>query len=331
MKIGIVFAGQGAQYEGMGKDLYDNYSKAREIFDEAGDQIKEWCFNSEKAVLRETHVTQPSVYTVTMAAYEVLIGEMEKIDEIKNNAEILAFAGFSLGEYAALTAAGAIDSIKACNEIVSKRGKLMQEAGLDGEGNSLGKMVAAFGKRDKILELVEQAKGSEILQVANFNSPIQSVVAGTNEAIDKFLEICKANKLKAVPLSVGTAFHTEMMESASIGLLPLLKQAKMKKPEIVCYSNITGKDIMSDFSGEDISEYLAQNMADQIRKPVYWEEIVKELIRKEVEIIIEVGPGKTLSAFTRKIDNSILTTNVENKETLEETLKLLKEYGGKKC
>ncbi len=331
MKIGIVFAGQGAQYEGMGKDLYDNYPKAREIFDQAGDQVKEWCFNSSKEVLRETQITQPSVYTVTMAAYEVLMNEISKEKSLKDKLEVIAYGGFSLGEYAALTAAGAIDCIKTCNEIVSKRGELMHEAGMDEEGNSIGGMAAAFGNRDKIIEIVENMKSKKILQVANFNSPVQTVVAGEKEAIKEFMAEAKSNRVKTVTLSVGTAFHTEMMKPASEGLLPLLLDARMKAPKTLCYSNITGSDILDEFDGEDVSVYLAEKMAEQIRKSVYWEEIVNSMIGKGAEVIIEVGPGNTLSSFTRKINPEILTLNVEDHQSLEETIKALVEFGGGKC
>ncbi len=328
MKIGIVFAGQGAQYEGMGKDLYDYYPKARKIFDQAGEQVKEWCFHSSKEVLRETQVTQPSVYTVTMAAYEVLMEEISKEESLKDKLEVIAYGGFSLGEYAALTAAGSIDCINTCNEIVSKRGILMHNAGMDEDGNSIGGMAAAFGKRDKIIEIVETMKSDKVLQVANFNSPVQTVVAGEKEAIQEFMVEAKKNKVKTVPLSVGTAFHTEMMKPASEGLLPMLLEAKMKAPTTLCYSNITGMDIMNEFDGRDVSVYLAEKMAEQISKSVYWEEIVNDMVNKGAEVIIEVGPGNTLSSFTRKINPEILTLNVENHQSLEETIKSLVEFGG---
>ncbi len=327
MKVGIVFAGQGAQYEGMGKDLYDHYPKAKAVFDKAGEQVKTWCFNSTKDVLRETHVTQPSVYTVTMAAYEVLMDEINKNENIKEKIEVVSFGGFSLGEYAALTAAGAIDSIAKCNEIVSRRGQLMHSAGLNEAGESKGSMAAAFGNRDKIIELVEGAKNGRVLQVANFNSPVQSVVAGDTEAIVDFMALAKENKVKTIKLSVGTAFHTEMMKPASEELLPMLLEAEMKAPEIMCYSNITGKDLMEGYDGKkNISEYLANIMADQISTSVYWEEIIKDMDKKGVKVIIEVGPGSTLTGFTRKIAKDIVTLNVENMETLEATLEALESY-----
>ena len=116
MKIGIVFAGQGAQYSGMGKDLYDSFPQAKEIFDLAGDQIKEWCFEGDAETLKQTHVTQPTIYTVSMAAYKALLAELEK-NGLSDKLEIDAVAGFSLGEYSALTAAGVIPKISEGVEI----------------------------------------------------------------------------------------------------------------------------------------------------------------------------------------------------------------------
>lgn len=214
MKIGIVFAGQGAQYSGMGKDLYDSYPQAKEIFDMAGEQIKDWCFNGDKETLKQTHVTQPTIYTVSMAAYKALLAELKE-NGLEDQLEVTAVAGFSLGEYSALTAAGVIDDIGKGVEIVAKRGTLMQEAGLDENGNAKGGMAAALGKRDKILEAVEQAREDGILEGVNFNSPKQTVVAGDKAAVARFEEIAKENKIKAIPLSVSTAFHSPMMIPAA--------------------------------------------------------------------------------------------------------------------
>ena len=190
MKIGIVFAGQGAQYSGMGKDLYDSYPQAKEIFDLAGDQIKEWCFEGDAETLKQTHVTQPTIYTVSMAAYKALLAELEK-NGLSDKLEIDAVAGFSLGEYSALTAAGVIPKISEGVEIVTQRGTLMQEAGRDEDGNAKGTMAAALGKREKILDLVEQAREDGILEGVNFNSPKQTAVAGDKAAVARFAELAK--------------------------------------------------------------------------------------------------------------------------------------------
>lgn len=324
MKIGIVFAGQGAQYSGMGKDLYDSYPQAKEIFDLAGDQIKEWCFEGDAETLKQTHVTQPTIYTVSMAAYKALLAELEK-NGLSDKLEIDAVAGFSLGEYSALTAAGVIPKISEGVEIVAQRGTLMQEAGRDEDGNAKGTMAAALGKREKILDLVEQAREDGILEGVNFNSPKQTVVAGDKEAVARFAELAKENRIKAIPLSVSTAFHSPMMIPAAEKLKDVLRQAELKMPEITVYADVTADDIMKDYDGGDLKDYLVEIMAKQAMSPVYWEEIIRRFEADGVKAIIEVGPRATLSGLTKKTCKEIAALNVENVETLQETIAQLKE------
>lgn len=324
MKIGIVFAGQGAQYSGMGKDLYDSYPQAKEIFDLAGDQIKEWCFEGDAETLKQTHVTQPTIYTVSMAAYKALLAELEK-NGLSDKLEIDAVAGFSLGEYSALTAAGVIPKISEGVEIVAQRGTLMQEAGRDEDGNAKGTMAAALGKREKILDLVEQAREDGILEGVNFNSPKQTVVAGDKAAVARFAELAKENRIKAIPLSVSTAFHSPMMIPAAEKLKDVLRQAELKMPEITVYADVTADDIMKDYDGGDLKDYLVEIMAKQAMSPVYWEKIIRRFEADGVKAIIEVGPGTTLSGLTKKTCKEIAALNVENVETLQETIAQLKE------
>ena len=324
MKIGIVFAGQGAQYSGMGKDLYESYPQAKEIFDLAGDQIKEWCFEGDAETLKQTHVTQPTIYTVSMAAYKALLAELEK-NGLSDKLEIDAVAGFSLGEYSALTAAGVIPKISEGVEIVAQRGTLMQEAGRDEDGNAKGTMAAALGKREKILDLVEQAREDGILEGVNFNSPKQTVVAGDKAAVARFAELAKENRIKAIPLSVSTAFHSPMMIPAAEKLKDVLRQAELKMPEITVYADVTADDIMKDYDGGDLKDYLVEIMAKQAMSPVYWEEIIRRFEADGVKAIIEVGPGTTLSGLTKKTCKEIAALNVENVETLQETIAQLKE------
>ena len=324
MKIGIVFAGQGAQYSGMGKDLYDSYPQAKEIFDLAGDQIKEWCFEGDAETLKQTHVTQPTIYTVSMAAYKALLAELEK-NGLSDKLEIDAVAGFSLGEYSALTAAGVIPKISEGVEIVAQRGTLMQEAGRDEDGNAKGTMAAALGTREKILDLVEQAREDGILEGVNFNSPKQTVVAGDKAAVARFAELAKENRIKAIPLSVSTAFHSPMMIPAAEKLKDVLRQAELKMPEITVYADVTADDIMKDYDGGDLKDYLVEIMAKQAMSPVYWEEILRRFEADGVKAIIEVGPGTTLSGLTKKTCKEIAALNVENVETLQETIAQLKE------
>ena len=324
MKIGIVFAGQGAQYSGMGKDLYETYPEAKTIFDMAGDQVKAWCFEGDEETLKQTHVTQPTIYTTTMAAYEAFMAEIKK-QAMTDDLEVVALAGFSLGEYSALTAAGAIDEISKGIDIVSKRGVLMQQAGLDEEGNAKGGMAAGIGDRKAILEAVEDAREDGILEGVNFNSPVQTVVAGDKAALKRFRRAAKAKGVKAIPLGVSTAFHSPMMIPAAEKLKYVLLEADLKAPKKKVYANVTADDIMKDFDGQDEGQYLTDMLAKQAMSPVYWEEIIKKFQTEGVKAIVEVGPGKTLTGLTKKTCPEIAALNVENVETLQNAVAQLKD------
>lgn len=324
MKIGIVFAGQGAQYSGMGKDLYDAYPQARRVFDMAGEQVKAWCFEGDEETLKQTHVTQPTIYTTTMAAYSTFMSGLEN-SGLDGKLEVTALAGFSLGEYSALTAAGTIDDISKGIDIVSKRGMLMQQAGLDEEGNPKGGMAAGMGDRRSVLEAVEEARQDGILEGVNFNSPVQTVVAGDKDALKRFRRAAKERKVKAIPLGVSTAFHSSMMIPAAEKLRDILAESGLKTPGKTVYANVTGDDMMKGFRGADHEAYLADMMAKQAMSPVYWEEIIRRFEADGVRAIVEVGPGKTLTGLTRKTCPSITALNVENVESLSSTLEQLKE------
>lgn len=327
MKIGLIFAGQGAQYTGMGKELYDNSKKAKEIMDLAGEQVKEWCFEGTKEMLRQTHITQPCIYTVTMAAYEALIEEIEKQDaSLLDSLEIVGLAGFSLGEYAALTAAGTISDIRKGMEIVTNRGTWMNEAGLDEDGIQRGSMVAAFGDRQAILDCVASVKEDGILQGVNFNSPVQTVVAGDKESLERFRTEAKSRKIKAIPLSVGTAFHSEMMAPAAAKLQEFLMGCELKAPNKKVYSDITAEDMMKGAEGLDeagVSTFIAELMGKQAMSPVYWQEIIENMAADGVECVIEIGPGTTLCGIVKKIKEDMLTLHVQDLESLQNTVKTL--------
>ena len=336
MKIGIVFAGQGAQYPGMGSDLYQHSEAARKVYDEGGEQVKEWCFNGTKEMLRQTYITQPSIFITTMAALAALREELEKNGLTEEaNAEVMGYAGFSLGEYSALTAAGTIADFKTGLNLVTQRGNMMNEAGMDEEGNPKGGMVAAFGKRPKILETVETAREDGILQGANFNSPIQTVIAGDFAALDRFVEQAKGNRIKAKKLSVSTAFHCEMMAPAAARLKELLLTTELKRPQKTVYANLTGQDIMGAAPGieaveegadaDTIRAHIAEVLAQQAMNPVKWQDTIENMIADGADVFIEVGPGVTLSGIIHKINRKIKTFHVEDIESLEKTIDGLKE------
>lgn len=329
MKIGLVFAGQGAQYPGMGKELYDHSQKAREVLDLAGEQVKDWCFEGTKEMLRQTHITQPCVYTVTMAAYAAFFEELEKAGpSVQADLEIVGLAGFSLGEYAALTAAGTIDDIHKGMDIVTKRGTWMNEAGLDSEGIQQGSMAAAFGERQAILDCVEDVRGDGVLQGVNFNSPVQTVVAGDKESLERFKIEAKSRKIKVIPLSVGTAFHSQMMKPAAEKLQGLLEECGLKAPSKKVYSNVTAEDMMKGAEGLDeeaTGRFIADLMGRQAMSPVYWQEIIEHMAADGVDCLIEMGPGTTLCGIVKKIKPEMMTLNIQDTESLKNTVNTLLE------
>lgn len=317
MKIGVVFAGQGAQYSGMGKDLYDNFPKAKEIFDKAGEEVKHYSFEGTHEELRQTQITQPCVYTVTMAAWEVFKEALEK--ELGNEVEIMGMAGFSLGEYSALTAADSIPSIEEGLDIVRQRGKFMMEAGTDEEGNLKGGMAAAFGKREKILGMVDEIKGDHILEAVNFNSPVQTAIAGERAILPDLVEAGRERRIKVKLLSTGAAFHSSMMDPAAEKLEVLIREKGIQKPEMKVYSNTTAKDMREN----DLD--MPRILAIQAKSPVYWQETVENMAADGARAIVELGPGKTLTGFTKKTVEGVGAFHVQDKETLEETIAGLKE------
>lgn len=325
MKIGLIFAGQGAQYSGMGKSLYENSKGASKILDLAGDEIKGWCFEGTKEMLRQTNITQPCIYSVTMAAYEAFLEEVSKLDEKHlSDIEMQGMAGFSLGEYAALTAGGSIKDFETGLNIVKQRGEWMNAAGKDASGEVKGGMIAAFGNRQDVLNCVDLSREDGILEGVNFNSPIQTVVAGDKNALDRFkIKSKEMGHIKAVPLSVSTAFHSPMMEPAVDKIKGLLLETELVRPTTKIYSNVTGNDIMDGTVGEE-GKWIAEIMAKQAMSPVYWQETIENMQADGVEVFIEIGPGNTLSGLAKKINPELTTMNIDNYETLLETMNMLK-------
>jgi [acyl-carrier-protein] S-malonyltransferase len=309
----------------MGKSLYDSSKEAKRIFDLAGQEIQDWCFEGTKEILRQTNITQPCVYTVSMAAYEAFLEALSGLDEdMIEQIEMAGMAGFSLGEYAALTAAGTIRSFETGIGVVRNRGTWMNEAGKDENGESIGGMIAAFGEREHILECVEASREDGILEGVNFNSPVQTVVAGDKEALERFKAKSKElGHIKAVPLSVGTAFHSPMMTPAVPKLRELLLTSDLKKPTVKVYSNVTGRDVMEGADGDE-GRWISELMAKQAMSPVYWQETMENMMADGIRTFIEIGPGNTLCGLAKKIDHELCTMRIEDEETLKGTIETLK-------
>ena len=310
-KTAFLFPGQGSQSVGMGKDLADNFSVAREVFEEAdqalGFSISKLCFEGPEDELRKTVNTQPAILTVSVAALRVLQQARISFD---------ITAGHSLGEYSALVAAGVLDFADAVR-LVNKRGQFMQEAVPLGEGA----MAAVMGmEREKVVEIcAEVEKEAGAVQAVNFNCPGQIVIAGKTVAVEKAAAALKAAGAKrAIMLPVSAPFHSTLLQPAAEKLALELEKVSFHEPKLPVVANVTGK--ISTNSNE-----IKQLLVTQAANPVLWEDCVATVAAYGATVSVEVGPGKVLTGFTKKIAPEIATFNVEDMESLQKTLDYFKE------
>jgi len=305
MKIAFLFPGQGSQFPGMGKDLIEKYKVAKEIYQKVDKilnfPLSEICFNGTEEDLRQTKVTQPAIFVHSIVCYEIL-----KIMGI--DAE--AVAGHSLGEYSSLYCAGTFDFETGLN-LVRIRGEAMAEASQKEKGT----MAAIIGLNfDKVQEICNNLKSVGVINLANFNSPEQLVVSGSEEAVKKACEEAKAKGAKlAKLLVVSGAFHSPLMKSAETIMENALKEAKFETPKKIFVANVTGT-IVEDTNS--IKKYLKE----QITSCVRWVDSIKTLINNGFDTFVEVGPGKVLSGLMKKIDNNVSIYHTSDFETIS-TLK----------
>jgi [acyl-carrier-protein] S-malonyltransferase len=320
----------------MGKELYDRSPAARKIFDQAGEDVKKWCFEGTKEELRQTHVTQPSVFTVSVAACDAFF-EAWKQEGVPAPGEpagtgafsVTGLAGFSMGEYAALYAGGCFKDFETALALLAKRGEYMAQAGKYADGSPRGAMLAVFGERAAILECVAavaSVQGDDVLEAVNFNAPGQTVVAGDQDAVSRLREKIKGTAgLKAVPLNVSTAFHSAIMEPASPKFAAHVSGFDFSAPKIPVYSNITGRPLMADKpQGETDADWIRGRLALQLKNPVYWQETIENMIADGVGLFIEFGPGQTLTGLVKKIDGTAAALHVEDAESLTATVAAVK-------
>jgi [acyl-carrier-protein] S-malonyltransferase len=305
-KIAYIFPGQGSQAVGMGKDLYDNFAVSRAVFEEAdealGFSLSEMCFAGTAEDLALTANTQPAILTVSVAALRAMEAEGFPPPDF--------VAGHSLGEYSALVAAGALDFADAVRT-VRKRGTYMQEAVPVG----VGAMAAILGLPLETIEVAcgEAAEG-EICAPANINSPAQIVIAGNTEAVDRAVELLKERGAKrAIKLNVSAPFHCDLMLPAQARLEKDLAEIEFRDLSFPIIENVS-----ADTNTKGARARTA--LTEQVSSPVRWAQSIETLLAEEVETFIEVGAGKVLSGLVRQINRDVRCLNVENSESLKNSL-----------
>ena len=300
--IAFIFPGQGSQYVGMGKELFENFSVAKKIFEEADDtlhlSISGLCFNGPEEALKLTENTQPALLTTSIATLKVLQAEKGLIPQFT--------AGHSLGEYSALVGSGALTFAEAV-KIVHLRGKFMQEAVPVGEGA----MAAVLGmEREQVEKICEEVSYGEVLTPANFNCPGQIVIAGHAKAVERAIERVKKDGKKAVPLPVSAPFHSPLMKPAGERLEKALEEISVSNLRIPVVTNVEAEVNTS-------KDRVKGLLVAQVSSPVRWEESMRKMIGKGIEQVLEIGPGKVLSGLMKRIDNRIETGNLEDLQTLK--------------
>ncbi len=308
-KTAVIFPGQGSQYVGMGKDFYQNSEVAREIFDVASEQLnldmKALCFE-ENSKLDMTEYTQAALVTTCLA--------MARTAELKGlKADITA--GLSLGEYSSIALAGGMydrDAIAA----VRKRGIFMQEAVPAGEGA----MAAVLGLTGAQVE--KEIAGIADVSVANYNCPGQIVITGRNQSVENAKEtLLKCGAKRIIPLNVSGPFHSPLLKDAERKLDTVLEKIQMHPLQIPYITNVTA-DYVTEIA-------MTQSLlTSQITSPVRWQQSMERMIADGVDTFVEIGPGRTLAGFLRKIDRNVTVYNIGTWEELEKTINIL--AGGQK-
>lgn len=300
MKIGFMFAGQGSQFVGMGKDFYENSDKVKAIYDQFPN-IRDLCFQDQENVLNQTAYCQKAML---LTGYAIA----EQIREQGIEPEYCC--GLSLGEYTAL-AFSKVWELQDAVEIVSKRGEIMQNA------LPLGttKMAAIIGLSREVIEnTIQEVDG--VCEIANYNCPGQIVITGKKESVEKAMVLLQERGARrALPLNVSGAFHSSLLKNASFSLYEELQRHTHCEPIYKIVYNVSAKEEKND---------LNEILKNQICHSVYFEDSIRYMIQQGVDTFIEIGPGKTLSGFVRKINSDVTVYSITTVEDLNKCLEEIK-------
>ena len=296
----VIFPGQGSQFVGMGKDLYEKYDLVKKLFKEADDvldiSLSKIILEGPKEELDFTTNTQPAIFLISYSIFNVIKKEFN-ID--LNSAKY--FAGHSLGEYSALSSAGYL-SFSETIKLLRTRGDAMQNAVPKGEGGMLAILGSSVERIEKILK---DNQNNLIAQIANDNSEGQIVISGKNTDLDKLIKILKINNIKNIKLPVSAPFHCKLMQKATEIMKKEIEKINFQDSNITLISNVTANEIAN-------KENIQKLLIDQIENRVRWRESINNMIDKGVNQFIEIGPGKVLSGLVKRINKNVKINTINN-------------------